>query len=105
MTTPLTLDTTRGDDGRIVLIAEGEIDQSNIDAFSRALATATAEAARDGETVTVDFSAVEYLDSSAINALYASAEHIKLIAHPLLRRILTVSGITELTTIELPPAT
>jgi anti-anti-sigma factor len=105
MTTPLTLNTTRGDDGQIALIAVGEIDQSNIEEFSQALATATTEAVSGGETLTVDLSAVEYLDSAAINALYASTEHIKLIAHPLLTRILTVSGISELTTIELPPST
>ena len=105
MTTPLTLNTACGDDGRIALIAVGEIDQSNIDDFSRALAAATTDAASSGETLTVDLSAVEYLDSAAINALYASTDHIKLIANPLLTRILTVSGISELTTIELPPTT
>lgn len=105
MTTPLTLNTARGDDGQIALIAVGEIDQSNIDAFSGALATATADAASSGETLTVDLSAVEYLDSAAINALYASTEHITLISNPLLTRILTVSGISELTTIEVPPST
>ncbi|HYZ66534.1 MAG TPA: STAS domain-containing protein [Mycobacterium sp.] len=105
MTTPLTLNTTRGDDGHIALIAVGEIDQSNIDEFSQALATATTEAAGSGETLTVDLSAVEYLDSAAINALYASTDHIKLIANPLLTRILTVSGLSELTTIDLPPST
>jgi anti-anti-sigma factor len=104
MTTPLSLATTHGDDGRIVLTATGEIDQSNIDAFNRALATATTEAAGSGETLTLDLSSVEYLDSAAINALYASSDHIKLIANPLLTRVLTVSGIGELTTIELPPS-
>jgi anti-anti-sigma factor len=105
MTTPLTLNTTRGDDGQIALIAVGEIDQSNIDEFSRALAAATTEAAGSGETLAVDLSAVEYLDSAAINALYASSDHIKLIANHLLTRVLTVSGISELTTIEHPPTT
>jgi anti-anti-sigma regulatory factor len=105
MTTPLTLNTARGDDGRIALTAVGEIDQSNIDAFSGALAAATTDAASSGETLTVDLSAVEYLDSAAINALYASTDHIKLIANPLLTRILTVSGISELIAIELPPST
>jgi anti-anti-sigma factor len=105
MTTPLRLDTTRGDDGQIVLSATGEIDQSNIDAFNKALTTATTEVADSGETLTVDLSEVEYLDSAAINALYASSDRIKLIANPLLTRVLTVSGIGELTTIELSPST
>jgi anti-anti-sigma regulatory factor len=103
MTTPLSLDTARGDDGRIALTAVGEIDQSNIDDFNLALTAATTEAAGSGETLTVDLSSVEYLDSAAINALYASSDRIKLIANPLLTRVLTVSGIGELTTIELPP--
>jgi anti-anti-sigma factor len=105
MTTPLSLDTVRGDDGQIVLTAAGEIDQSNIDAFNRALTTATTEAAGSGEMLTVDLSSVEYLDSAAINALYASSEHIKLIANPLIMRVLTVSGLSELTTVELQSTT
>ncbi len=37
MPTSLTLDTTRCDDGKLVLIAAGEIDLSNIDTFNQAL--------------------------------------------------------------------
>ncbi len=96
MTTPLTLDTARRDDGNLVLTAAGEIDLSNIDAFNQALATATTEASGSGETLTVDLSAVEYLDSAAINALFARADDIRLVAHPLLMPILNVSGLTEL---------
>jgi anti-anti-sigma factor len=101
MPTSLTLDTARYDDGKNVLIAAGEIDLSNIDAFNEALTAATAEAARTGGTLTVDLSAVEYLDSSAINVLYTAADHIKrLIAHPLLITILSISGLSELLAIE-----
>lgn len=103
MTTPLTMNTTRSDHGHMALVAKGEIDQSNIEEFSRELASATTAAAGSGETLIVDLRAVEYLDSAAINALYANTEHIKLIANPLVTRILTVSGISELTTIEVPP--
>ena len=42
-------------------------------------------------------------DSAAINALYNLADHIHLIANPLLMRCLTVSGLAELVTIEVPP--
>lgn len=106
MPTSLTLDTARCSDGKLTLTAAGEIDLSNIDVFKQALTTASAEAASDGETVTVDFSAVEYLDSAAINVLFASADHIKLlIAHPLVISILTISGITELVTVEPAPST
>ena len=105
MPTSLTLDTARCNDGKLVLIAAGEVDLSNIDAFNQALTTATTEAASSGGTLTVDLSAVEYLDSAAINALFARADHIHLIAHPLLMSILTISGLTELVTIELAPPT
>ena len=100
MTTPLTLDTARRNDDKLVLIAVGEIDLSNIDAFNQALTAAATEAASSGGTLTVDLSAVEYLDSAAINALFASADHIHVIAHPLLMSILTISGLTELVTVE-----
>jgi len=100
MPTLLTLDTVRADDGKLVLIAAGEIDLSNIDTFTQALTTAITETAGSGETLTVDLSAVEYLDSAAINALFPHAEHIRVIAHPLLVRIFTISGLTELTTVE-----
>ncbi|OBF81548.1 anti-anti-sigma factor [Mycobacterium sp. 852002-51163_SCH5372311] len=100
MPTSLTLDTARDDDGTLVLIAAGEIDLSNIDAFEQALATATAEATSSGEKLTIDFSSVEYLDSAAINALYNRADHIRLIAHPTLMPVLTVSGLIELVAIK-----
>jgi anti-anti-sigma factor len=104
MPTSLTLNTARND-GKLVLTAAGEIDLSNIDAFNQALSTATTEATSNGGTLTVDLSAVEYLDSAAINALFARADHISLIAHPLLMSILSISGLTELVTIEsAPPA-
>jgi anti-anti-sigma factor len=100
MPTSLTLDTARRSDGKIVLTAAGEIDLSNIDAFDAALSAATTEAAPSGRTLTVDLSAVEYLDSAAINALFARMDHIDLIAHPLLMTVLTISGLAELVSIE-----
>lgn len=105
MPTSLTLDTARCNDGKLVLIAAGEIDLSNVDAFNQALTTATTEADSSSGTLTVDLSAVEYLDSAAINALFARADHIRLIAHPLLMSILTISGLTELVTVEPAPPT
>ncbi|AGB24437.1 anti-anti-sigma regulatory factor (antagonist of anti-sigma factor) [Mycobacterium sp. JS623] len=100
MSAALTLDTTCRGDGTLVLIAVGEIDLSNIDAFSQALTDSTAKAAASGERLTVDLTAVEYLDSAAINALYHVADHIHLIVHPVLIRSLTISGLAELVTIE-----
>jgi anti-anti-sigma factor len=100
MTTPLTLDAARDHDGRLVLTASGEIDLSNIDAFDQALAAATAKAAGSNGMLIVDLSAVEYLDSAAINALYARADHIRVIAHPTLMPVLRISGLAELVAIE-----
>ncbi|GFG67959.1 anti-anti-sigma factor [Mycobacterium kubicae] len=105
MPTSLTLDTARCNDGNVVLVAAGEIDLSNIDAFDQALSAATTDATNSGGRFTVDLSAVEYLDSAAINALFARADHIHVIAHPLLMSILRMSGLTELVPIDVAPQT
>ncbi|BBZ70284.1 STAS domain-containing protein [Mycobacterium paraseoulense] len=99
MATTLTLDTARRTDGELMLVASGEIDLSNIDAFVDALTSASGEAAGGGP-LTVDLSGVEYLDSAAINALFTHANHIHLIAHPILMPILTISGLTELVAVQ-----
>ena len=103
MPTMLTLDTVRSQDGSLALVAAGEIDLSNIATFDQALGTATAEAERSGASLTVDLSGVEYLDSAAINALFNRADHIRVIAHPLLMRSLTLSGLSELVSVEPAP--
>jgi anti-anti-sigma factor len=100
MPTSLTVDTARSGDGGLVLTAAGEIDLSNVDSFDEALTTAVAETADGGEMLTVDLSAVEYLDGAAVNALFPHADHIRLIAHPFLIRVFAVSGLTELATVE-----
>ncbi|CAM2767043.1 anti-anti-sigma factor [Mycobacterium intermedium] len=104
MPTLLTLDTAISGAGKLVLVAVGEIDLSNIDEFNQALAASTAEAAARGGKFTVDLSAVEYLDSAAINALFAHADDIDLIAQPLLMSALTMSGLAELVSIEVAPS-
>jgi anti-anti-sigma factor len=100
MRTSLTLDAARRDDGKLVLVAAGEIDLSNIDTFTQALTTAIAETGGSGGMLSVDLSAVEYLDSAAINALFIHAEHIQLIVRPMMMRIFEITGLTELTAIE-----
>ncbi|BCI51009.1 anti-anti-sigma factor [Mycolicibacterium litorale] len=105
MTTPLSLDRTQRDDGTQVLTVAGEIDLSNIDTFRQAITAATADAARTAGALTVDVSAVEYLDSAAISVLYDRADDIqRLIAHDLLMSSLTVSGVTELVATEVVPS-
>ncbi|MBB3604498.1 anti-anti-sigma factor [Mycolicibacterium sp. BK556] len=93
MSTPLTVRIDRGADGHLVLSARGEIDASNVADFAQALDAGTGG---DSETLTVDLSAVEYLDSAAINALAPHAETLQIIANPVLLRVLTVSGLAEL---------
>ena len=98
MTTPLTIGTGRRPDGSTVLSAVGEIDQSNVDALAGALAGFAAEP--DGPPVTVDLTAVEYLDSAALAALFPYAGRIRILATPLLGPVLTISGLAELTPID-----
>jgi anti-anti-sigma factor len=101
MTTPLTIGTDRLDDGTVAVVASGEIDMSNVAAFAKALTDAID--AGSGGPVTVDLSAVEYLDSGAINTLFSSADGIKVIANPLLIPVLQVSRLTELVSVEPSP--
>ena len=96
MSTPLTIRTEPGADGRPVLLAVGEIDASNVDDFADALNAAAPDRT---EVLTVDLSEVDYLDSAAINALVPHAESVQIIANPVLLRVLLVSGLGELTKI------
>ncbi len=100
MATPLTLTADQGADGRPRVIVAGEIDLSNIDAFTDALETARA-GTRD--PITVDLSAVKYLDSAGINVLFDHADQVDklhLIVHPLLIRVLTICGLTKIADVE-----
>lgn len=100
MSTQLRVDTERGDDGRVVLHAIGEIDASNVATFADALDAAAAEAPG---SVTVDLSAVGYLDSAAINALVAHAGSLHIVANPMLIPVLRISGVAELATVHAAP--
>ncbi|MFE2755334.1 STAS domain-containing protein [Actinosynnema sp. NPDC059335] len=96
MTTELSLTTTTRADGTRVLVAAGEIDLSNNDAFGAAVAEGIAEAG----SLVVDLTAVQYLDSSALHSLFTHADGITVVAGPMLMPVLTVSGLTQLTTVE-----
>lgn len=95
MGTPLSINSDRRNDGTRVLVAAGEVDLSNVEALSRALREVTS----GGGAVTVDFSAVEYLDSAAINTLYSHVDYIDIVANPVLMPVLTVSGLTDVITV------
>ena len=97
MATPLRLRTDRQEDGALVLIAVGELDMSNIGAFSDAIGVAVGS---DGHALLVDLSAVDYLDSGAINVLFDYAESIELLVNPVLLPVLTVSGLTRVTIVK-----
>lgn len=104
MTTPLTLNVDRRADGSLALLATGEIDLSNVGTFSRAIDDAIAEH-RGDDAVTIDLSAVDYLDSGGINVLFTYADRIRLIVKPLLIPVLTISGLTQLASVESSPPT
>jgi anti-anti-sigma regulatory factor len=90
MATPLSIAVVGRNDGAVVLTATGEIDLSNIDTFAEALVDATV----------VDLSGVEYLDSGGINELFANADHIHVIANPILLPVLKISGLTDVVSVE-----
>jgi anti-anti-sigma factor len=100
MATPLSIKTSRLADGTFVLKATGELDMSNIDVFAAAVTDAVTTGPQDGELLTIDLSEVEYLDSGAINALFEHADHVHLIANPVLMPVLKISGLTEAATVE-----
>ena len=100
MATPLTLNTDRDVDGTPRVVAAGEIDLSNIAEFARALTDASAG---NRGPITVDLSAVKYVDSAGINALFDHADEVDrlhVIVHPLLLRVLTISGLSEIANVE-----
>ncbi|MGW7317282.1 STAS domain-containing protein [Streptomyces sp. NPDC054854] len=92
MTTPLTLTLGWRPDGTALLTAVGEIDMSN----TRELAAAIAGTA--GPLV-LDLTGVEYLDSAGLSVLFPHADRIELLANSLLEPVLTISGLTDLTTV------
>ena len=101
MNTMLDIEVVHRGNGEALLTAAGEIDLSNIDEFKKAFADATRGTDGSGGILTVDLSAVEYLDSAAVNTLYAYADRIiKVVAHPLLMNIFTISGLAELVAVE-----
>jgi anti-sigma B factor antagonist len=96
MTTALTLTTGQDPDGAAVLTASGEIDMSNAETFAAALVEAVPPS---GKPLVVDLTAVEYLDSAGLAALFHHAERIEVVTGPLLTPLLTISGLADITTV------
>ncbi|XTZ13702.1 STAS domain-containing protein [Micromonospora echinospora] len=96
MSTALTLTTSRRPDGTPVLVAAGEVDMSNAAEFAAALTHAVETAAGP---VMVDLTALEYLDSAGLAALFPHAERVHLLASPLLAPVLTIAGLADVMTL------
>ncbi|HEX4257981.1 MAG TPA: STAS domain-containing protein [Streptosporangiaceae bacterium] len=93
MTTPLTLSTDQRPDGTAVLTAVGEIDMSNASQLRDALDRA------GGGPLVIDLTSCEYLDSAGLTVLFTHADHIELVAAPLLVPVLNISGLSQLTSV------
>jgi anti-anti-sigma factor len=103
--TPLEISTQLGADGIPIVTVAGEIDMSNAERFRDALglaaaaASASASVDASGGVFVVDLTGVEYLDSAGVHALFGHASRIRLIAGPLLEPVLTVSGLSGITSV------
>ncbi|OBK82212.1 STAS domain-containing protein [Mycobacterium sp. 1164985.4] len=96
MPTPFGVSTDRRGDGTVVLNVSGELDLSNVEALTDAIAAALSRHGQEAGRLTVDLAAVEYLDSAAIHALFDHAAQIRrIVANPILMSVLTISGLTS----------
>lgn len=68
---------------------------SNAPALAAALEETT-------ELLVLDLTDVEYLDSAGIAVLFDHADHLELVASPLLSPVLTVSGLSEVVKVHQP---
>ncbi|SHM07327.1 STAS domain-containing protein [Actinacidiphila paucisporea] len=96
MTTPLDLTCSSRPDGTVVLAVAGEVDMTNSDRLA-----AAADRALSGGPgpLVVDLSAVAYLDSAGLKELLIRADRIEIVAADILAPVLTICGLTELTTV------
>ncbi len=98
MTTPLTLTQGPGPDARVVLKAVGEIDMTNTAVLATALEGAPGR-------LVIDLTEVDYLDSAGLSVLFAHADRIELVITGLLEPVVTISGLADLTTVQIPNGT
>ncbi|MFF9640924.1 STAS domain-containing protein [Kitasatospora aureofaciens] len=96
MSSPLSLTEERRADGRSTLVAEGEIDMTNAADLAAALDAALGAITTP---VLVDLTRVGYLDSAGLSVLLARAERIEIRAPALLVPVLTICGLTDMTTV------
>lgn len=96
MSSPLSLTEERRTDGSSSLVVEGEIDMTNAADFAEALDAALGTGTAP---VLVDLTLVGYLDSAGLSVLLARAERIDIRASSLLVPVLTICGLTDMTTV------
>jgi anti-anti-sigma factor len=95
MPTPLELTTDRTEDDVPRVVVTGEMDSSNVHSF----ATALAATASEHGAVVIDLSAVTYIDSSALNALFTHTGRVarmRVIVPAVLTTVMRISGLGEL---------
>ena len=94
MTTELHFSGSRREDGTEVLAVTGEIDMSNSGAFATAIEGAIPVTGR----LLVDLTAVQYLDSAGLTAMFVHADQIEIVVTPLLAPTLIICGLADVTT-------
>lgn len=97
MTTDLTLTPARRAGNGPALVVTGEIDMSNSGDLHAAIKRETP--GTDG--LLVDLVGVDYIDSAGLAVLFAHVKNITVVAGPLLKRVLEVSGLPELTDVRI----
>jgi anti-anti-sigma factor len=91
----------RPDDGPGTVVATGDIDLANVDAFRAVMD----EAARQRPSIVVDMSQVTYCDSAGVRTLFSIAADtemtLRIRAAGPLKKLLDISGLDRVTTVEL----
>ena len=95
------IDTRADADGAPVIAVAGELDISNADALEAAVAAAVAG---DPARLTFDLADLRFMDSAGIAVLIRAADTVNevhlLAPGPSVRRVIEITGLTQLFTIE-----
>jgi anti-anti-sigma factor len=100
MTSPLSLTQSSRPDGRPALVVAGEVDMGNAGAFAAAIDERLAASDR----LVVDLVRLTYIDSAGLRVLLTRAAQVELVANPVVLPVLTICGLTRLTTVEVASA-
>ena len=100
MATPLSITTDHRDDGTLVLTATGEIDLSNLEAFADALSDGSAAwraTVRRSPSTSPEWSIWTAVPSTRCSVTPSACD---VIANPILMPVLTISGLTDVASVE-----